>query len=358
MYVLIMAGGVGSRFWPMSRKANPKHLLNIVGSKSMLKLTYERVKSLTTPEKIIVITSKEQKSAIEKQLPQIPKNNIIAEPVGRNTAPCIGLACAIIQVRETDDQIMIVLPSDHLVSNGKNFRDTIKVGIEYLKKKNCLITIGIKPKYPETGYGYIQADKVVFKSKGREIYRVKTFAEKPTLDTAERFLRSGDFFWNSGMFIWSVKSIMEEFEEYLPEIAEDLRRIKKTVDKPKFEAVVADVYSRTRPISIDYGVMEMAKNVCVIKADFDWNDLGSWEAVYNISPKDKNGNVINTKQNIMINSTNNYIYAQKKLVAAVDVEGLVVVDMDDAILICKKEESQNVKSVVEFLYRKKMDNYL
>jgi mannose-1-phosphate guanylyltransferase len=353
-----MAGGVGTRFWPMSRKAKPKQLLNIVGSKSMLKLTYERVRSLTNVDKIIIITSKEQKPTIEKQLPLIPKENIIAEPIGRNTAICIGLACAIIKAREQEDQVMVVLPSDHLVSNGKKFRETIKLGVEFLKEHDCLITIGIQPKYPETGYGYIQANKVLFEKKGQQICQVKTFAEKPNLGTAERFLKSGDFFWNSGMFIWPVKGIMKEFEEYLPELAEDLIRIQKVVGKQRFNSVVSDVYSRTRSISIDYGVMERAKNVCMIKADFDWNDLGSWEAVYNISPKDKNGNVINSKNNILINSNKNYIYSQKKLVAAVDVEGLVVVDMEDAILICTRENSQNVKSVVEFLSRKELKSYL
>jgi mannose-1-phosphate guanylyltransferase len=353
-----MAGGVGTRFWPMSRKASPKQLLGIVESKSMLRLTYERIRTLTTPEKILVITNEEQKDVIKKQLNKIPETNIIAEPFGRNTAPCIGLAGAIIKAREEEDQIMVVLPADHLISNALEFREIVKVGVEYVQKQDCLMTLGIQPKNPETGYGYIQKNNRVFRKKGKEIFKVKTFAEKPNLETAQRFLKSGDFLWNSGMFIWSVSRIMKEFDEYLPELAEDLSKIQKAVNNKNFKRIITDVYSRTRSISIDYAVMERAKNVCVIHADFNWNDLGSWEAVYNISPKDKHGNVVHSKDSILLNSKNNYFYSKKKLVTAVDIEDLVIVDMDDALLICKKESSQKVKMIVEYLSRKDRDSYL
>jgi len=358
MYIILMAGGVGTRFWPRSRKAMPKQLLNIVGSKSMLQLTFERIKPLTTPDKILIITNIEQKIEIENQLPEIPKDNIIAEPMGRNTAPCIGLAGAIIQAREKSNTTMVVLPADHLISDIENFQQTIKVGADYASENNCLITLGIQPTYPETGYGYIQMDKLIFEKNGKQIFRVKTFAEKPHLETAQRFLESGDFLWNSGMFIWSVDFIMSEIDEYLPELGEDLIKVRKAYATDKFEKVVADVYSRTKSVSIDYGLLEESQNVCVVKSDFSWNDLGSWEAVYNISPKDKYGNVNNCEESILINSKNNYLYSQKKLLAAVDIENLVVVEMNDSILICRKDRSQNVKSVVEYLTRKEMDKFL
>lgn len=358
MFVVLMAGGTGTRFWPRSRKSHPKQLLNIIGSKSMLQLTFERVKNLTSPNKIIIITNTEQKPHIEQQLPEIPSNNIIAEPFGRNTAPCIGLAACIIKKIENPKEVMVVLPADHLIGDAKKFISTIKSGVEYIESSECLLTLGVKPSYPETGYGYIQTGDKISDLQAIDICKVKTFAEKPNKDTAERFLKSGDFLWNSGMFIWKVEDILKEIDDHIPELGEDLVDIENAYGKSNFSKVLKEVYSRTKPISIDYGVMENAKKVCVIKADFQWNDLGSWEAVYNISPKDNNGNVVDGKKSILINTKNNYFYSSKKLIAAVDVENLVLVEMDDAILICNKDKSQNVKSVVDYIERKDMEDYL
>lgn len=323
-----------------------------------MRLTYERIGSLTSPEKILVITNEDQKSQILKQIPEIPAENIIAEPVGRNTAPCIALASAIITARGGEREVMAVLPADHLVADADNFQHTIQIGAEYISHSECLMTLGIQPRYPETGYGYIQMNEKIFEKEGKIIYQVKTFAEKPNLETAVLFLKSGDFLWNSGIFIWSVRSILAAFHEHLPELGQDIDKIRKKVGTPDFDGVVKDVYSRTKSISIDYGIMEVAKKVCVMKTDFDWNDLGSWEAVYNISPRDTNGNVIHSREHVLINAKNNYFYSQKKLIAAVNIEGLVVVDMEDALLICKKEDSQEVKAVVDHLSRKGMDSYL
>ena len=358
MYAVLMAGGLGTRFWPISRKACPKQLLSFAGRKTMLQQTYERIKPLTPAEKILVITNAELTEEIRKQLPDIPPANIIGEPEGKNTAPCIGLAAAIIKSQAEEDEVMVVLPADHLVSRVADFRNTLKSGIAYARKQNVLITLGIQPAYPETGYGYLQVDQKVGSLKGKDIYKVKTFAEKPNLDTAERFIKSGDFLWNSGMFIWTVNTIIREMEEHLPELYEDLMLILKKVGRPGFKNIVKEVYKRTKPISIDYGIMEAAANVCVIKSNFGWNDLGSWEAVYNLSQKDKNENVCHSKKNILVDAKNNYFYSPKKLIAAVDVQDLVLVEMDDAILICKKERSQDVKDIVDFLKRKKMNSYL
>ena len=358
MYIILMAGGVGTRFWPMSRKSRPKQLLHIVGTKSMLRLTYERVKKLTDPAHILIITNESQKDQIIKQVPEIPVENIVAEPVGRNTAPCVALASAIISAKGNDQEVMVVLPADHLVADADNFNRTIQIGVTYAAHHEGLLTIGIHPRYPETGYGYIQMNQKIFEKDDRQIYHVKTFAEKPNLETAVLFLKSGDFLWNSGIFIWSLKSIIQAFQEYLPELGMDLLKIRDEVGKPNFESVVNDVYSHTKAVSIDYGLMEVAKNVYVLKANFDWNDLGSWDAVYNISPHDSNGNVINCKENIMLNARNNYFHSQKKLIAAVNIEGLVVVETDDALLICRREDSQEVKAVVDQLTRKGMDSFL
>lgn len=353
-----MAGGMGTRFWPMSRKAYPKQLLNFTGSKSMLQKTYDRIKTLIADENILVITSAELKKAIQKQLPMLPKENIIGEPEGKNTAPCIGLAATIIEKKASENEIMVILPADHLVSNLANFRKTIQAGMDYAQESNSLITLGIEPTYPETGYGYIQTDQKITTRKRKDIFKVRTFAEKPNVDTAERFIRSGDFLWNSGIFIWSVKAIMREIDEHLPELSADLNLIGKFVGKPMFKKMLSEMYSRTKSVSIDYGIMEVTKNVFVIKSDFQWNDLGSWEAVYNISNKDVKGNVCHTKKEILVDSNNNYFYSPKKLLAAVDIEGLVVIDMDDAILICKKDRSQEIKTIVDYLKRKKLKSYL
>jgi len=358
MFVVLMAGGTGTRFWPRSRKSYPKQLLNIIGSRSMLQLTYDRIKKLTPPDKVLIITNKEQKSKIEEQLPEIPKDNIVPEPIGKNTAPCIGLAATIIKKLQDQNEVMVVLPADHLIGNAASFIRTIKAGVKYIESNECLLTLGVTPNYPETGYGYIQAGEKISDSRGMNIYKVKTFAEKPNKDTAQRFLKSGDFFWNSGMFIWKVKHILNEIDEYIPELSEDLKQIGDSFGKRNYNKILKDVYSRTKSISIDYGIMEHAKAVCVIKADFQWNDLGSWKAVYNISPKDKKGNVVDSKQAVLINSKNNYFYSSKKMIAAVDVEDMVIVEMDDAILVCKRENSQNVKMIVDHLERKDLEEYL
>ena len=358
MYIVLMAGGVGTRFWPLSRRETPKQLLRIVGKKTMLRLTFERIKTLTDVSKILIITGKDLKKTIEAELPEIPAENIIGEPVGRNTAPCIGLAAAIIKARGGTDEAMAVLPADHLISQTRNFQSIVKLGAAFASKQHTLLTIGIRPAYPETGYGYIQIGKEIFSRNNRKIFQVKTFAEKPNLDTAQRFLKSGDFLWNSGMFIWRTDAILAEIDEHLPELAADLVKIEKAVGKTRFNKVVSDVYSRTKPISIDYGVMELAGNVGVIESDFEWNDLGSWEAVYNISPRDKNKNVVNGRDSILLNSSGNYFYSKKKIIAAVDVNDLVVVEMDDAILVCRKDSSQRVKEIVESLSRNGKTKYI
>lgn len=358
MFIALMAGGIGSRFWPRSRKELPKQMLNLLGERSMLQMTYDRIKPLVADEKILIITNEELTDLVQRQLPDLPAKNIIAEPFGRNTAPCIGLAGAIIQSRTQEDEAMVVLPADHLIADGDKFRNTILSAVEYAQENDCLVTIGVKPGYPETGYGYIQRGQKISMQSGHQIYKVKTFAEKPNLDTAERFLKSGDFLWNSGMFIWSTKLIMDEFARHEPEMSEGFQDISTVVDTEKMAETIFEVYSKIRSVSIDYAIMEVAEQVCILEADFIWNDVGSWEAAYNISEKDAAGNVVQVAHALLLDSKNNYIYSTKKLVAAIDVENLVVVETDDTLLICKKDQSQKVKDVVDALRRKKMDSYI
>ncbi|MBD3225976.1 MAG: mannose-1-phosphate guanylyltransferase, partial [Caldithrix sp.] len=301
MYILLMAGGVGSRFWPRSRTSMPKQTLNIIGEKSMLQMTYDRIKPIVDDDKIIVITNKEIADVVHQQLPNIPGQNIIAEPFGRNTAPCIGLACSVIMSRTGNArETMAVLPADHLIPEVKKFRDTLQFASDYASNHDTLITMGVTPTYPETGYGYIQKADVIEEINDKAVFKVKTFAEKPNLETAKLFLNSGDFLWNSGMFVWTVESIIKQFRLHLPEMAEFFEQITDSVDSEEMDEKIYDVYSRLKSTSIDYGVMEVADNVSVIEANYEWNDVGSWEAVFKISEKDENGNGLTAALNMAL----------------------------------------------------------
>jgi len=312
MYIVLMAGGVGSRFWPRSRQLMPKQMLKLLGDQSMLQMTYKRIRPLAEPVNILVITNEELKPGVAQQLPELPLENIIAEPVGRNTAPCIGVAASVIDKRAGKDEVMLTLPADHLITDEVRFREMLLAAAEYTKQESCLVTIGVKPTYPETGYGYIQRDGEIERNAGIPVYKVITFAEKPNLDTAKRFLKSGDFLWNSGMFIWSVNSIQKEFEQHEPDMASGLNRIRDAVDTPHFDEILADVYSKIKSVSIDYAIMEKSDHVCILEAEFEWNDLGSWEAAYNIAEKDKDGNVVQAAAFQGVDARNNFFYSTKK----------------------------------------------
>lgn len=360
MYIVLMAGGAGTRFWPRSREDKPKQLLKLFGERSMLQQTYDRIKGLTENEKILVITAESLQAEVIKQLPDLPVQNIIAEPFGRNTAPCVALAATVINKREQGKTaVMSVLPADHLVNDENAFRNTLKTAAKYAIESQTLITLGIKPSYPETGYGYIQRTDNLVEVDKHKIYAVKTFAEKPNLETADRFLKSGDFYWNAGIFIWTTKTILNAFERQMPDLYDELPGIAEKVDSDDMSAAILKVYSTIKGISIDYGIMESAEHVSVIEADFDWNDVGSWEAVYNLSEKDKNDNALSASPAITIDANNNFFYSEnKKLFAAIDVQNIVLVETKDAILICKKDDSQRVKEVVDKIRLREMDKYI
>ncbi len=357
VFAVLMAGGVGTRFWPRSRAKNPKQVLNIIDDETMIQATFRRLDGLIEPENVLIVTNREQKEIIHQQLPELQDENFILEPFGRNTAPCIGLAASRIQQIDADG-VMVVLPADHLIQNVQEFQQVIRHAADFAYESGGLITLGIEPSYPATGYGYIQRGEMVSSFNNHNIYRVKTFAEKPNRETAERFLESGDFYWNSGMFIWRTSTILREIEEKLPELHEGLNEIKQHWGKPSLMAAVEDVYRRIRGISIDYGVMQTAENVYVIPTDMGWNDVGSWEVVYEIATKDRNKNAGNVKHIVSVDSGENYVYAPDKLVALVGVHHLIIVDTGDALLVTRRSRSQDVKEVVEELKKNGLDEYL
>ncbi|MFZ0390130.1 MAG: mannose-1-phosphate guanylyltransferase [Calditrichia bacterium] len=357
VFAVLMAGGVGTRFWPRSRSKNPKQVLNILDHQSMIQTTYKRLKDLVEPSRMLVVTNGEQQPIIAKQLPDLQPENFIIEPFGRNTAPCIGLAA--LHVQQVDsDAIMLVLPADHMISDEEDFKKVISQAIQFTMEEGGLVTLGIEPTYPSTGYGYIQRGDKVKDFNGHTIYKVKTFAEKPNHETAVRFLESGGFYWNSGMFIWKASTILKEIDEKLPELSEGLSEIRRQIGKAEYPAVVEDVYRRIKDISIDFGVMQTARDVYMIPANMGWNDVGSWDVVYEISPKDKSRNAGKYKEIIQVDSGENYIYSPDKLIALVGIKNLVIVDTGDALLISRRSRSQDVKEVADQLKKNGMDEYL
>jgi len=305
-----------------------------------------------------IVTNVLHTDLVTSQLPFLPKENIISEPFGRNTEPCIGLAALWIQ-RIDPEGVMIVLPADHLIADEESFRSVLEKAVSIASSSNALITVGIHPKNPETGFGYIQYDDGSEQNPhmDKDAFRVKTFAEKPNLETAERFLESGDFLWNSGMFVWKADVILEEIKLHLPELSMHLDSVRPTLGSAECAQSIERAYGTIKGISIDYGVMERARNVFVVKGDFGWSDVGSWDEVARLSKGDERGNSV-TGTVITRDVRNSYFSVSSRIVAAVGVEDLVVIESGDAILICRRGRSQEVKDVVDVLRRKQMNDFL
>jgi mannose-1-phosphate guanylyltransferase len=366
-YAVIMAGGIGTRFWPKGTSKLPKQYLKIENDhSSMIQQTFKRLEAVVSPSNIFVVTNLAYKSITKKHLPKIPEENIICEPFGRNTAPCIGLTCLFIKQFNPKANVLVV-PSDHIIKDVEEFQRVAKCGLTFTNDNGGIVTLGINPSKPETGYGYIQYDTDNFTDvhikNGNQgepeerVFKVKTFAEKPNLETAKAFIESGDFLWNSGMFIFRVDTMLKEIKESLPDLHNALIKLEKSLLKNDFAKVLENVYSQLKGISIDYGVMEKSRDVHTIRSHFDWSDVGSWDEIYNFKQKDKDGNV---KQGttVTINSKNCLIINDQRISALVGVEDLLVIDTDNGLLICKRSESQNVKEVVDYLRRKGLDQYL
>lgn len=344
LYAIIMAGGVGSRFWPRSKQKKPKHLIRILSENTLIQDTVNRLDGIIKKENILVVTNQLQKIRVKEQLYNIPDENIISEPFGKNTAACIGLATMHVKSR-SENAVAIVLPADHVIHNIKEFHKTILRAAEYASKSKELVTIGITPSYPETGYGYIQFDEVEVSSR---VHKVLTFAEKPNVATARRFLEDGGFLWNSGIFVWTLDAVLNQIEKFLPEQYSGLLEIEKSIGTEDYEKKLTQVYGQFKSISIDYGILEHSKNVCVTKGEFDWSDLGSWEAVYELSPKDDEGNV-KVGDVYTENTFSSYIFSPQKFTAIIGAEHLLVINTKDSLLICHRNNAQDVKHVVDHL---------
>jgi mannose-1-phosphate guanylyltransferase len=342
-----MAGGVGSRFWPLSRNERPKQFLDILGvGKTFIQQTYERMVKIVPKENILVVTGSIHKELVKEQLPELSDEQILLEPLRRNTAPCIAYATYKLLIKKPDAAVLVA-PSDHLVLNEPEFVEVVNECLSYADETKGLVTIGIKPTRPETGYGYIQVNPKKPLADAPNAYKVKTFTEKPNAEMAKVFMDSGEFFWNSGLFIWTLQTIKQELENSLPEVASLFSAGKDVYYTPQEDEFIADAYAECRNISIDYGVMEKAKNVSVFCADFGWSDLGTWGSLYLHSQKDEAKNVVEAKNVLlkdvsssMIKSTTNRLLVVKEL------DNFLVVDTKDTLFICPRGNDDEIKDFI------------
>ncbi len=347
--VVIMAGGSGERFWPKSREKSPKQLLSIGSKDTMLQETVKRAQALTSLENIFIVTRIGLEEEIHKQVSHIPKENIINEPFARNTAAAIGLANIVIHKRDKDS-ITVVLPADHIIKDIGQFKKTITTACIAAEERH-LVTIGIKPSYPETGYGYIhRGDKIGSDTPG--IFKVVEFREKPDLKTAEEYFKEGEYYWNSGMFVWTTKCIEEAFKKHMPELYKALKVIGNSLSSSLSDEIIKGEYEKLEKISIDYGVMEKAENVSVVEGLFDWNDVGSWLALEKVYEKDDDGNIV-VGDYIGIDTSNCILIGDKSPITTIGVSDLIIVNTGDVVLVCKKTEAQKVKKLLENIKQNK-----
>ncbi len=339
-YAVIMAGGIGSRFWPKSRREKPKQYLSLVDDGTLIQNTTARLQGLFSKDTIYVVTTQDQERLLRDQLPWLPVEHILFESVGRNTAPAIGLAA--IHLLDADpDAAMVVLPADHRITNTRAFLEMLSNAVQFTKtEKNALVTLGIEPTYPATGYGYIESGE----QRGDNCFQVARFTEKPERPTAQEFLDAGNFYWNSGIFVWRADTILNEIQTHMPDLYNGLMQIKSALHTNDADSVCADVYAAIKGESIDFGILEKSQHVFVLPGTFGWNDLGNWEEVYKSSAKDENGNVV-LGRSLLKDVKNSYVESSNRIVAVIGVDDLIVVDQPDALLICKKEQSQDVRWV-------------
>lgn len=341
-YVVIMAGGIGSRFWPMSRNLYPKQFHDVLGmGRTMLQQTADRYKGICPDENIFVVTNRDYYHLVKSQLPQLADDQILLEPIGRNTAPCVAYAAQKIFLKNPEANL-VVSPADHVILKEEEFQRTIRAGLEATASRPILLTLGIRPSRPDTGYGYIQ-----YKDGEGDLRKVKTFTEKPHLDLAKKFIESGDFVWNAGIFIWTAKTVLEAIAKFLPEMADIFEAGNDSYYTPSEKDFINNAYLHCKNISIDYGIMEKSENVYVMLSEFGWSDLGTWKSLYDISVKDDKGNVIDG--NIMVYNTQNSIIkttSKNKLIVVHGLDNFIVAESDDVIMICPKDEEQKVKDFV------------
>ena len=355
-YVAIMAGGIGSRFWPMSRTGFPKQFLDILGTgKTLIQQTFERYSKLVPKENIFIVTAQEYVPIVAKQLPDIPAENVLAEPSRKNTAPCIAYV-AFKLLKKDPKALMIAAPADNLILETGEFIKTAKKALDFVDHINALVTIGVKPSYPNTGYGYIQHETV---AAAPDIYKVKTFTEKPNEELAKAFIASGDFLWNAGIFVWRVSCIIEGFKKYLPEMYEIFHAEREKFNTEDEKSAVEQIYPQCVNISIDFGVMEKADNVSVIPAEFGWSDLGTWASAWENKDRDYLDNAVVGDHVMIIDATRCIVHEQQdKLVILQGLDDFIIVDTKDVLLICHKDKEQEIKDYVAEVKRNIGDQFV
>ena len=358
-YCIIMAGGVGSRFWPLSRSNKPKQFLDILGTgKTLLQHTYERFAHIVPAKNIFVVTSSEYGSLVRKQLQKLPRKQILLEPFRKNTAPCIAYGIYRIQGLNPEAAI-VVAPSDHFILKENEFKNVVLEGLDFVKDRDALLTLGIKPNRPETGYGYIQVSNGGHVTDNKNLKSVKTFTEKPDYEMAKIFFESGEFYWNSGLFIWNLKSIMRAFALYLPEMNSLFHEGIGIYQTDKEKEFILEAYANSKSISIDYGIMEKADNVYVLCSDFGWSDLGTWGSLYEHSEKNDAMNVTSGDHIFEYDVKNSIIKVpKKKLVVLQGLEDFIIVESDDILLVCKRKDEQRIKQIVQDVQLKKGKKYI
>ncbi|HVM70591.1 MAG TPA: mannose-1-phosphate guanylyltransferase [Anaerolineales bacterium] len=345
-YAVIMAGGSGTRLWPLSRRSRSKQSLKLVGDRTMFQHAVDRLAPLFQPEQIFVVTREDQSALLSAQVPELPAANFIKEPVGRGTAPAIGLA-AIHLKRIDPDATMAVLTADHYITDTEQFRKALKAAA-LMAQDGHLVTLGIKPAYPSTGFGYIQQGPGIRKTNTFQVFRVERFIEKPGVEAARQMLASGNYSWNSGMFVWRAERILMEFQRQMPELYGQLMQVEAALGKPETQTVLAQVWKKVTEQTIDYGVMEHAENVVVIPVDIGWTDVGNWASLAELLPTDQDGNIFVGPYK-EIDTHNTLVFGGKRLIATIGIQDVVIVDSEDALLVCAKNREQEVRDIVEKL---------
>lgn len=357
-YALIMAGGAGTRLWPYSRRDRPKPVLPLIeAERSMFQIAVERLYPLLPPERIFVVANGDLTVVLQEQAPDLPRENFVIEPMGRDTAPAVGLGA--IHIRHRDPQAVIaVLTADHYIANLEIFLKVLQVGFKMAAEENQVATLGITPDFPSTGFGYIERGKLDRSVDGVDIFVLERFTEKPDQETAEKFIESGNYSWNSGMFIWSVERLMAEFGQHTPDLSADLGKLAAAIGQPEYAQAIAEIWPDIERISVDYALMENIKQgIRVIPVEMGWVDIGSFASLYDVLSTEEGENVVFGNPPITIDSRG-MLLLSKRLVAAVGLEDLVIVDTDDVLLICRRDRAQDVKQVVEYLKERRRDNFL
>ena len=346
VHAVIMAGGSGTRFWPMSTRSNPKQFHRLFGDGTMLQNTAKRIEPIISQDRVMVVTNERYGEVVAEQMPKVPASQIIGEPVAKNTAPCVAIAAALLHHKDPD-AVMVVLPADHHITDETGFLSVLEEAIQAALSDEVLVTIGITPSFPETGFGYIESEEGAPEEGPR---KVLAFKEKPDQLTAQKFLDSGNYYWNSGMFVWRASTVLRAIQQHLPEMYDLLEQVKPEFGTGMESLAIKDFYMDAESISIDYGIMESSDNVLVVPGDFGWNDVGSWSAVYELTDKDAAGNALQSIYHTVAGSNNNLLMSGgEKMIALVGMENTAVIETDDAILICNLNHTQGVKQVVEHL---------